>query len=66
MNDKEYYKKLYLQLREELGKQPSYIAFYKKFNIDRKKLGKTFGRTAFSKLAGECGDSPNIGVNQRF
>lgn len=59
MSDKEYYKKLYIQLRNKLGKQPSSKVFYKEFNIDEKKLGKAFGSNAFSKLVSECGDTPN-------
>ncbi len=59
MSDKYYYRSLYIQLREKLGKQPTITAFCKEFNIDLKKLGKIFGRNAFSKLASECGDTPN-------
>ncbi|RJQ51493.1 MAG: hypothetical protein C4526_09815 [Nitrospiraceae bacterium] len=60
MSDKDYYKSLYIQLREKLGKQPSITVFCKAFNIDKRKVDKCFGRNAFSKLAIECGDTPNI------
>lgn len=60
MSEKEYYKSLYIQLREKLGRQPSKTVFCKEFNIDERKLSKCFGRNAFPKLASECGDTPNI------
>ncbi|GAB62153.1 hypothetical protein KSU1_C0557 [Candidatus Jettenia caeni] len=53
MSDKEYYKKLYIQLRNESGKQPSLTAFYKKCNINKRELGRAFGSHAFSKLVSE-------------
>lgn len=60
MNDKEYYKKLYFQLRDKLGRKPSSPDFYKTYNIHSRSLGTVFGSNPFTKLTRECGDIPNI------
>src|SRR5690606_4263526 len=48
----------YKKLKNHLGESPSLKVFFSETGVQKRHLEKAFGSNAFSKLAIECGDTP--------
>ncbi len=48
----------YVELKNQLGRQPSSTEFYKSTTNGKRQLGNAYGSNGWNKLVEECGDAP--------